>query len=367
MTTLPLLVITTRLPPAVCGIGTFSWLLHRHWPENDRDVRFLVVDGAANSTAELKLAGISEFDGQPVKLSTILDEIGAGDLLLHYAGRAYHRYGCPFWLPIVLENWKRKFSASRIVIFFHELPGNNFPITSRFFWIDQCNRRVVRRLARLADAVATNTREHARMLERISNGKDVRVVPVGSNIEPGSEPVGPKKKTEAAIFGLPFGRWQTLDLFGRVLREWQTNGRLTKLHLIGQTDNKFDQRSERLIENLPRPESVIRHGFLSAEEVSSLLGQVQLGLTNATVENWSKSTTFMAYAAHGCVIVGNLKGETAPLKFTVLPEEVSSLSEADLNARGTMLRQWYHENASWKSIAAQFKPLFAGTAESVSL
>ena len=29
---------------------------------------------------------------------------------LHYAGRAYQRFGCPVWLPGVLATWKRKFS-----------------------------------------------------------------------------------------------------------------------------------------------------------------------------------------------------------------------------------------------------------------
>ena len=28
----PLIIISTRLPPQLCGIGTFSWLLRRHWP-----------------------------------------------------------------------------------------------------------------------------------------------------------------------------------------------------------------------------------------------------------------------------------------------------------------------------------------------
>src|SRR5262249_35931373 len=152
--------------------------------------------------------------------------------------------------------------------FFHELPGKNFPVTSPFFWIDQRNRTIVRRLISLADAIATNTREHTRLLERLSNRTDIPVVPVGSNIEPDQTVAAPRKENEFAIFGLPFGRWQTLELFASDISEWQKNGCLTKLHLIGPVDEKYDARSARLIERLPRPETVILHGFLPTNEVS---------------------------------------------------------------------------------------------------
>ena len=36
----------------------------------------------------------------------------------------------------------KKFSGRSLMILFHELPGN-FPITSRHYWIDMCNRRVI--------------------------------------------------------------------------------------------------------------------------------------------------------------------------------------------------------------------------------
>jgi hypothetical protein len=361
----PLVIITTRLPPAVCGIGTYSWLLHQHWPAQNAPAQFLVMDGATDSVNELQFQAVSEFKAQPSKLSALLGRAGAADVLLHYAGRAYQRFGCPLWLPPVLRNWKTKFPAGRLVIFFHELPGNNFPITSRFFWIDRCNRRIVGQLAQLADAVATNTAAHVATIRRISGGTDASLVPVGSNIEPPANYSGEKERTEFAIFGLPFGRWQTLEMFEHEIRDWQQNGVMTKLHLIGPRDEKFDRRADRLISQMPHPDVAVRHGFLAAEEVSRLLSWTQFGLTNATAANWSKSSGLMAYAAHGCAIIGKVKSEIMPLRLMISPEQLSTISDADLNRRTTLIREWYRENADWSSTARKIAGLFTGRAEKV--
>jgi hypothetical protein len=239
----PLVVITTRLPPQVCGIGAYSWLLDRHWPSGHSQTQFLVVDGAAESSATLAYSTISQFDGNAEKLVRELDRLGSANVLLHYAGRAYQRYGCPLWLPVALRKWKSKFPTGCLLIFFHELPGD-FPVTSRYFWIDMCNRRVIRKLTELADVIVTNTNEHVRKLNEISGCTDAHLIPVGSNIELASEIPERRAQTEFAIFGLPFGRWQTLQMFNDDVRSWEKGRVLTKLHLIGPCDDKFDARSE---------------------------------------------------------------------------------------------------------------------------
>src|ERR1700686_2072514 len=142
----PLLVITTRLPPQLCGVGTFSWLLDRNWPADTSHHRFVVVDGASESRAALNHTSISEFAANRDRLARTLTAAGPVNVLLHYAGRAYHRLGCPTWLPSVLKEWKAKFPAGRLTIFFHEVPGK-LPFTSRHYWLSLCNRSVIRRLA----------------------------------------------------------------------------------------------------------------------------------------------------------------------------------------------------------------------------
>ena len=74
----PLLIITTRLPPQFCGVGTYSWLLHQHWPTENSQHRFLVIDGAAESMAALNYPGITEFHASGAELSNALDRVGRG-------------------------------------------------------------------------------------------------------------------------------------------------------------------------------------------------------------------------------------------------------------------------------------------------
>ena len=185
------------------------------------------------------------------------------------------------WLPEVLAKWKAKYPAGRLLIFFHELPGK-FPIASRHYWINLCNRRIIRKLARLADVIVTNTSDHATKIMKISGRADVHLAPVGSNILAPDNLSQQRVRTEFVIFGLPFSRWQTLQMFDAEIRSWQRDGCLTKLHLVGPRDEKFDLRSEELIAAWPDPHVVIRHGILPSLEVSKLLAGAQFALTNAT-------------------------------------------------------------------------------------
>jgi glycosyltransferase involved in cell wall biosynthesis len=307
--------------------------------------------------AELDFSNVAEFNANAAKLSRALDRIGAADLLLHYAGRAYHRYGCPIWLPSVLVRWRAKFRSARLLVFFHELPSN-LPVTSRHYWIDMCNRRVIRKLSKIADAVVTNTSEHAKKLEQISGRADIHWLPVPSNILATPVSPGPRGRTEFVIFGLPFGRWQTLQLFDAEIRSWQDRGHLTRLHLIGPRDRKFDARSDQLINGWRNPNIVMRRGMLPAADISRLLSRAQFGLSNATVENWGKSTVFMAFASHGCAVVSKTRSETAPLRFAVAPDELVTMSDVDLRERTKALRQWYEQHAHWNVIARKISALF---------
>jgi hypothetical protein len=245
-------------------------------------------------------------------------------------------------------------------VFFHELPGDNYPIFSRYFWIDTLNRGVIRKLAGLADVIVTNTADHVTKIQKISGRTDVHFIPVGSNIEPVAHGSESRAETEFAILGLPFGRWQTLQTFDREIPRWHRNGQLTKLHLIGPIDEKFDSRSERLIAAWPERGFVIRHGLLAPAEISALLSKLQFSLTNVTLENWSKSSAFMAYAVHNCAIVSRAKCDLVPLCFTIAPSELTKAGNVDLMARANALQKWYQENADWNITAKKVAALLHG-------
>ena len=353
----PLAIVTTRLPPHMCGIGTYSWLSAKHWPVESTHVEFVVIDGVEASSALPNVGKITEFAGNAGRLASILDHLGDHDVFLHYAGRAYHRFGCPRWMPRVFSAWKSKFPKSRLMIFFHELPAD-MPFTSSHFLLQRINRGIVRKLAGLADFVVTNTEHHLKKLRELSGREDVHLIPVGSNIEGTVPELAQRCANEFIVFGLPFGRLQTLQWFASDIRRWHETGRLKTVHLIGPEDEKFTPQADALIQALPDPRVVVRQGVLQDADVAHLLGRARFALTNVTRETWSKSTGFMAAAASGCAVVRKLEtAEPVPLSYSVAASEVDKISDSELEHRTTSLRYWYTQNADWPVTAERLAGL----------
>jgi hypothetical protein len=358
-------VITTRLSPQVCGIGAYSWLAHQHRPNRLPPAEFLVMEGAAESRALLGWDAIADFNGNPKTLALALDRAGPANVLLHYAGRAYQRFGCPTWMPGVLAKWKAKFPDGRLTIFFHEAPGK-LPRFSRQFLLGKIGARIIRQIVAVADILVTNTENHVAILRELSGREDIHFLPVGSNIEPVANSAQPRLGTEFIIFGLPFGRLQTLRIFEAEIRSWQASGRLTALHLIGPDDEKFTPQANELMERWPKPAVAVRHGALSDAEISRLFARAQFALTNVTPETWSKSTAFMACAAMGCAaIIKSGVRHTVPLSYAVAAHEVQRISDVELASRTVSLKAWYYQNADWSVTAKRLAALWE-TTESVS-
>jgi hypothetical protein len=357
MSASPSVVITTRLPPQICGIGAYSWLAHQHRPNDSPPAEFFVMEGAAESRALLGWDAITEFNGNPKKLAQALDRAGSPNVLLHYAGRAYQRFGCPTWMPGVLSKWKAKFPDGRLSIFFHEAPGK-LPRLSRQFLLGKISARIIRQLAAVADVLVTNTEHHVALLQKLSGREDIHFLPVGSNIEPVANSAQPRVGTEFIIFGLPFGRLQTLRTFDAEIRGWQANQRLTALHLIGPEDEKFTPEANELMDRWPKPAIAVRHGALPNVEISRLFARAQFALTNVTSETWSKSGAFMACAAMGCAaVVKHGETLTVPLSYAIAASEVQKISDVELASRTVSLKAWYYQNADWSVTAKRLAAL----------
>lgn len=354
----PLTIITTRLPPQICGVGTFSWLLDRSWPGDTSQHRFLVVDRGTGIGTGGSNDNVCAFGSDWRVLGRALDETGSADVLLHYAGRAYHPLGCPGGMVRALSKWKSKNPDSRLIIFFHELPAS-LPLLNRHYWINVCSRNIARKLARMADVLVTNTSEHVRVLQRMSGRNDIRFVPVPSNIDPSAPLTSSRARTEFAVFGLPYGRWQTLQSFDAEIRRWLTGNLMTRLHLIGPTDEKFDARSDALIRSYPNPDVAVRHGELPAAKVSELLSRTQFALTTVDESTWSKSGTLMAFLAHGTSVVSDTKSSMEPLVWNVMPQEVETIGPDELQRRTDAARRWYDTNAAWEVVARKISDWIA--------
>lgn len=351
MTARPLTIITTRLPPETCGIGGHSWCLREHWPNESTRSKFLVMEDAAGQGVTPLGDRVTAFHGDGSKLERALDDLGSTDVLLHYAGRAYQRYGIPFWLPRVLARWKRKYPEARLTISVHEMPGA-FPITSRHFWLGQLNVRIIAQLSAIADVLVTNTDHHLLKLREITQRDDILLAPISSNI-PHDLSAEARARTEFALFGLPFGRLQTLRLFEPHLRRWLAGGRMTKLHMIGPNGDEFTKQADQLLRGWAMAERAVMHGTIPSLEVARILRRVECALSNVSAETWSKSTTFMACAANHCpVVIAHRPADiSGPLSFALGAEEVDAVSEDELARRATGLAGWYFENADWPIVA----------------
>jgi hypothetical protein len=172
--------------------------------------------------------------------------------------------------------------------------------------------------------------------------------------------------TEFIIFGLPFGRLQTLRIFDAEIRSWQASGRLTALHLIGPDDEKFTPQANELMERWPQPAVAVRHGALPNAEISRLFARARFALTNVTAETWSKSGAFMACAAMGCAaVIKSGATPSVPLSHAVAAHEVQKISDVELASRTVSLKAWYYQNADW-SVTAKRLAALSETTEAAS-
>ena len=366
MSAKPLVMISTRLAPGACGIGTHTLVLRKHWPLSSSEAFEFVVNEGGAAADEVRAGDrVTEFANDPARLARELERIGTADVLLQYAGRAYHRFGAPLWLARVVRQWKRNHPGARLMLFVHELPGN-LSITSRLFWLGELNSWVVRQLAGVADVLATNTEHHVAKLRKLSRRADIHLLPIGSNIEFIAAGLGHiRQPTEFLLFGLSFARLQSLQRFASDVPRWYSIGRLTKVHVIGPAEDGFSAEADQLMSAWPGSIEIVRHGRLPAPDVSRLMQTAAFALSNVSEETWSKSSAFMACATHRCApIISATRPRSAPLSYAIAAPEVDIISADEVERRTAALADWAAQNASWPVIASRVAALLRNGAVS---
>jgi len=349
-------VVAPRLPPEICGVGSYAWELHRAWP-GSRPISWLVLSGADASRQEWPNENIQTFSPDAAGFEQLLSAQPGRDVLLHYAGRAYQRFGIPFWMPEAFSRWKAKDKRRKLHVVFHELPAH-LPLLSRQGIVQRLSFRVARRLANQATTLLTNSEHHAALLKNWVSRSDVHWFPVPSNIPPPDNDSfsGKRRRGEFVIFGLPFGRLQTVQLFRDWISSWLKTGRLRILHLVGPRDETFSVQADRLLGECLSADAVIQHGALPSAEVSQRLLEGEFCLSTATKLNWSKSGSFMAFASHACPVV-TTEQMPVPLNQTISPIDVATISQEAAGEKGAALREWYSQNAEWAIVAKRIANL----------
>lgn len=339
------------------GVGDYTEQLIRHWPRQ-QDFNFIIPARGNNAVRMLGSHTVREVNPDRRALAAQLAQTDA--VLLQYSAYGFSRYGYPRWLIDALIAWKRK-ACSPLCVMFHEI-WTFWPSWNKNFPIQVLHRRAIRQLLHVADAVFTSTASQADHLSSLAPRVQVAVLPVGSNIVPPDVTLAARESGTAVLFGMQGTRLRALRDMAAELRELATIGRLTRIITVGGGNSATQDAEERgLLGSFRLSAGFQQLGEKSAEEVTAILGTAEFGIAAQDPLSYTKSGTFMAYAAHGLNILSNYADPTAaePMSLQISPAELRrNLDAAEMTTRARKLRTWYERTASWPQIAQKISAVF---------
>ena len=261
-------------------------------------------------------------------------------MVLHFSGYGYAPRGVCFWLLAELGKLRAALGDRlRLVVVFHESYAFGPPWRSAF-WVMPMQALIARRLARMADALWTNTEHHERWLRGVVGAATpIRVRPVFSNVgEPEHAPNPGDRYARAVVFGLAATRQRVFDALRAHTAELRRLG-IEELVEVGPGG-----RSDRT----PAGFGFWHAGRLEGDALRRLLQTVRFGLLHYPPWQLSKSGVFAAYASHGCVVLNTCRAGPAAdglvqdrdyLSLPCMPS--GALTAASHTAMGRQLTQWY--------------------------
>jgi hypothetical protein len=144
---------------------------------------------------------------------------------------------------------------------------------------------------------------------------------------------------------------QIISHFKDYILEWSQNGLLEVLHLVGPSNHRVFLAVQSLFRGVTFSPTVLRHGVLPISEISTLLCSVGYCLSTVTLNNYSKSGSFMAFASHACPVVCKSKSNIVPLSFTFHPVEIACTDYSAITSRAEALFYWQQVHATKQVVA----------------
>lgn len=290
-----LLQIVPRLPPSICGVGDYSWLLARALREQHGiETRFLVVDpswqpadGEPEFPFERVAADRREATNQIERLAQPSNAV-----LLQYSGYGFSKRGAPLWLLAALRALRLRRPRLRLITMFHELYATG-PIFRSSFWFSHAQRWITRSIARLSHCAHTNRQASARWLEAAAPSLRGRItaMPVFSNL--GERPDAPP----------PSQRPAQLVIFGHQVADgaefWASFESLVEK--LGAARVIVLNRPLRAPAAWPSRIPVESSGILEPKAISAILQSARWGCLNYPPAFLGKSGVLAAMLAHGVV------------------------------------------------------------------
>ena len=314
-------MIVQVCPPGDGGVRDYADCLAQAW--TTREAESCLVEG---NRATLRPA----LDGL----------LGAAPLtvVLHFSGYGYAPRGLCGWVADDLARMKTTHGARlRLVVVFHELFASGPPWRSAF-WLAPLQSQVARRLARLADALWTNTEQHAGWLRRsVGDAVPLRTHAVFSNVgEPAAPPAWRERAPRAVVFGSPQTRARA---FGALRPHAIALARLGVKEIVEAGGGSSQVGA---FTGLP----VCHLGRQPPAALGALLASSRFGLLDYPARCLGKSGVFAAYAAHGCATLNTfaLDGDTDGLRTGQHYVSLRAPFAADvdaLDATAQRLQRWY--------------------------
>lgn len=359
----PITIVLPQFPPTICGVGDYTFNLVTAW-SNISEFNYLVVRGVDESKAQYPQLAVHQLECNKELFVSQLKKLAPQQLLIQYSGYGFHSLGCPVWLSKALTQW-RKERDGKLIIVFHEL-WNKSPWWNKHFLLQQgLHRWSIKRLASIADGMFTTTSDYVEWLKSFSPKASVKLLPVGSNIVPNQQRSHCARQSGIfVLFGMQGNRVNTLQLVQSEIKSLYNSRRLKKLLLIGGGNSEELEIVEKklLEQTLPR-DSYCCIGIASSQVISTILSQAEFGISTQSWQSFTKSGTFMAYAAHGLNILSPYAAKQSQKPFCWLthPSELEQPSDFLNNAlkeRSRNLQLWYNETCNWSVIAQEIKDAF---------
>jgi hypothetical protein len=211
-------------------------------------------------------------------------------VLVHYVGYGYHPRGIPRPLVEVVETLQASQGARRVGVVFHEVYASGPPWRSSF-WLLPLQRRIARRLLRLAGTSATSLPLYRALLGRLAPGREVELLAIPSTVgEPESVPGWADRRNAMVVFGTCAVRARAYQQERQALAAAVAAAGVEEVLDLGD-----GEVAPAAIGGVP----VRRRGRLAAGEVSRLMLSARSGFVAYPPDFLGKSTVFAGYAAHG--------------------------------------------------------------------
>lgn len=351
-----ILQITPRVPPSVCGVGDYAWLLAQAL----RDGHNIQSSFLSAGTTLTKPVGTTEFPVfrlPELTADALVDFITSATgefeaVVLHMSPYGYQKRGMPLWLAAAWRRLSQTTNHPRLLTMFHELYATG-SVSSSAFWLQPLQKSVLRSVAHKSDGLRTNREEYAVWLRQIPGLKnEVTVLPVFSNLgEPERLPSYQSREPRMVMFSSGMHGGNDAKATIRKVAKLAKRLGMQELHVVG--GKFFDHKDNDL--------KVLAHSYMPAADISELLISARMAFTEYHPQFLAKSGVLAGYAAHSLAVVTAATVSELPDGLAAGRELLSlkdcmahsALDKIDIESIGACLHRWY-EGHSLAATAASY-------------